>query len=65
VFAAAKEQLTCLLRSVFYWRKGAALMAAIAKGLFLRFSAGAPEIAFPFGDFDGKRTLLGDYGDFI
>lgn len=65
VFAAAKEQLAGFLGGAFDRRKAAALVAAIAKGLFLRFAAGTPEIAFALRHLDGKGAFLGDFGGFI
>lgn len=45
------------------WSKGRSLMATIAKGLFLRLAARAPEIGLACLDRHGEGGFLGDVGD--
>jgi hypothetical protein len=60
--AAAKEDFLAFRCFEFYRSEVGALVAAIAKGLFLAFAASAPEIGFPGLNLDRIGGLLGDMG---
>lgn len=60
LLAAAKISGLCFLSGEFNRREFAALVAAVAKGLFLALTATAPEIIFSSFQFDGVWAFLGN-----
>lgn len=60
--AAAEEDLFVRGRRVFDRVQAGVLVRSIAKRLFLRLPAGAPEIGFPLGHLDRIGGFLGDDG---
>jgi hypothetical protein len=62
VFAAAKKHLFIGLGGELYRRDSGVFVAAIAKGLFGRFSASAPKIGFSGLNLDWVGGFLGDDG---
>jgi hypothetical protein len=58
LFAAAKVGGTCLGGNKGDWGHAGSVMGTIAKGLVGTASAGAPVVAFPFLQLNGKRCFL-------